>query len=274
MPNVTDLLKHLILALDPETRDNIALVGGQALWIWGTYYLLDEMTGEEIAYLTSNDIDFVGRNPEVDRCAEAWHQEPQRPAPFEPTPHTAIFLLDHDLEDRPLYDDEGERTEIIVDFLDHVHGLKDGELHKGLDSIILDDDFRPRLLTPALCLKSRYHNIHSLHYGADRIPREIVRARLATNATKYYLLDLLEDPASKRKALNWANVILDLAVSSVGIQMCVKHGLEPLDAIPEAHAGFGDKFATGHYAAMCEKITKKRNSYHKRLKSPGHDQKA
>ena len=104
LPDVTHLLKDLYHALDPDTRDRIGLVGGQALWVWGTYYLLDEMTGEERASLASHDIDFLGRTPEIDRCAEAWHQHPERPSPFEPTPHTAIFLLDHDLEDRPLFD--------------------------------------------------------------------------------------------------------------------------------------------------------------------------
>lgn len=265
MPDVNHLLKDLYHALDPETRQNIALVGGQALWIWGTYYLLDEMTGEERAYLASDDIDFLGRNPEIDQCAKAWHQEPHRPDPSDPTPHTAIFLLDHDLEERPLFDSKGERTEITVDFLNHVHGLKELELKNGFDALILEDDFRPRLLTPALCLKSRYHNLYSLPYGPDRKPREIVRANLAANATRYYLLDLLEHHKTKRKALKWANVVLDLANSPPGIQMSVKHGLEPLNSIPEKHAGFGDKFTSGHYAAMFEKIMRKRASYQRRL---------
>ena len=55
MPDVNTLLKDRYQALDPETRSRIALVGGQALWVWGIHYLLDEMTGKEYTFLASND---------------------------------------------------------------------------------------------------------------------------------------------------------------------------------------------------------------------------
>ena len=265
------LLRELIQALDPETRNSIALVGGQALSIWGLHYLINELTGEEFAHLSSIDIDFLGRSPEVVRCAAAWHQQPTQPSPFDSTPHTAIFLLDHDLYGQPLFDQGGNRTKITVDFLDHVHGVPDKELLHGMDVIVLDDDYQLRLLTPALCLKSRYHNLHSLPYGPKRLPREIVRARLAANVTRAYLIDLLEHPENLRRALDWSKIVVNLALSHAGIQVSVKYGLEPLDAIPEAHRGFSDDFRNKYFTAMKEKIARKRESYLKRLSSSPED---
>jgi hypothetical protein len=78
------------------------------------------------------------------------------------------------------------------------------------------------------------------------------------------MIDLLE-AGEQRRALRWANILLDTCISNFAIQMCVKHELEPLHAIPEHHAGFGPLFANGHYAAMREKIMRKRASYQKRL---------
>ncbi len=257
------LLRDLFLRLDQETRDQITIIGGQALSIWAYHYLIDEISGEEQAFLTSNDLDFLGRRPQIERCARAWNTDFEIPDPSDPTPNTGLICIDHDLDQNPILNEQGENTELLVDFLDHVHGIPNRELAKGVDTIILDDEYRPRILTPALCLKSRLYNLYSLHYPQEQIPRERVRAQLAARSTRKYITDLLE-VGETRRALDWTNIILDVCCSSWGVQMSVKHDIEPLEAIPENHGGFGDKFQHLHYAAVIEKITGKRDSYRAR----------
>lgn len=264
MPDLEKLLKDLYGALDADTQSQIAVIGGQALSIWANHYLLDELTGSERACLASDDLDFLGRKPEVIRCAEAWNTDYAVPKPFDNTPNSGVILIDHDMGNQPLLDENGEPLRVIIDFLPSVHGVSDKEAVNGFDELVFDD-FRMRLLTPALCLKSRMFNIYSLHYSDALIQREIVRIKLAATATKYYLLDLLEDPSNKRKAIKWANLILDTCLTSWGVRLAVKYGIEPLDAIPEQHWGFGESFQEGHFAAMREKILKKRASYKARL---------
>ncbi len=266
-------LRDLFLRLDQHTQDEIVIIGGQALSIWAYHYLFDEITGEEEAFLTSNDLDFIGRRPNIERCAEAWNTDYQIPDAFNPTPNSGLICIDHDLDKNPLLDEHGEKAELIVDFLEHVHGVPDNELAKGVDIVCIDDKFHPRILTPALCLKSRIRNLYSLAYTQEQIPRERVRAQLAARVTQKYIIDLLESN-EQRRALGWANNVLKLCASPCGVQMSVKHGLEPLEAIPESHQGFGDKFKNRHYKAMLEKITRKRRSYQDRLSAlSGHAEK-
>lgn len=266
MPDLEQLLKDLIQALDADTQSRIAIIGGQALSIWAYHYLLDELTGEEFAYLASDDLDFLGQRPEIEKCAEAWHVQAAYPDAFDPTPNSGLLLLDHDLRGNPILNEEGNRREIVIDFLPLIHGVGDNELANGFDRILLDEQeqYAPRILTPVLCLKSRLKNLYSLHYADELLPRERVRARLAARVVRNYLLALLETPGQKRKALKLVNWLLDMYAESWCIQVAVRHDLDLFEAIPEKHIGFGERFYPDHYTAMRKKILAKRNSFRER----------
>lgn len=253
LPDIERLSEALISRLDPDTRDNIIVVGGQALRMWAFHYLIDEMTAEEQGNVTSDDLDFLGRKPEVIKCGQAWNVEPHFPDLADPTPNTGLIAID-----------AGEDEPFVIDFLAHLHGIKDNELLKGADTFLLGDDLSVKVLTPFLCLKSRIANLEGLHYPPWQVEREKIRITIATRTLRYYLIDLLE-AGEQRKALNWSKQLLDLCHSSIGIRACVSHNLldekDPLSAIPAQHAGFDPRFQTGHYAAMVEKIRYKRASY-------------
>ncbi len=259
------LLYRLVSSLDEETRNTIAIIGGQALRIWADRYLAGSLSDSEESFLSSDDLDFLGRKHDVRRCAEAWKARANYPLPGDATPQTGLILLDEVPEEHtPLLDDNGRPRPLIVDFLPDVHGVPESYLRRGLDSLALEGGFEVKILTPALCLTSRLHNLHSLHYSAARIARERVRIRVAARVAREYLIELLE-AGEKRRALRWANIILDTCAQSFAVQMSVKHNLDLLDAIPEKHMGFGPYFHQKHYSAMAEKIRRKRESYQQRL---------
>jgi hypothetical protein len=260
LPSLEQLLKELLRALDPATRAHLAIIGGQALSLWAYRYLLDELTGEEVAFLASDDLDFLGRMPAIQRCADAWHVDYELPEPFDNTPNTGLIRLHRDLADNLLLDESGVQNPVLIDFLGSVHGINDRELNKGLDTFDFGDGLTIQVLTPALCLQSRLMNLCTLGYPETLVARERVRVRLAASSTKRYLLDMLEDPCARKKALFWANLVLDLGKGSCGVRMAVIHGVDLLAAIPEKHPGFGSHFPS-HFAAVRGKILMKRASY-------------
>ncbi|MFC4701507.1 hypothetical protein ACFO4O_15195 [Glaciecola siphonariae] len=61
----------LLSVIPQELADRLVLIGGQALLIWGEYYLIDRLTGEQFESLASDDLDFMGRTPEVIDCTSS-----------------------------------------------------------------------------------------------------------------------------------------------------------------------------------------------------------
>lgn len=263
-PDLEQLLKDLIQALDAETQARIAIIGGQALSIWASHYLLDELTGEELAYLASDDLDFLGRRPEIEKCAAAWNVSPIYPDASSVSPNSGIIFIDHDLSNNLLTDEHGNPVTVMVDFLPFVHGVPDSELEKGFDKLILDGHAL-RILTPVLCLKSRLKNLYSLHYATGLIERERIRIGVAARVVRQYILDMLSDPVNRRKALRLVNMLLRMFAESWCVNIAVKYNFVLFDAIPATHTGFGDRFLSGHYLAMRRKIEEKRARLRQRL---------
>lgn len=48
----------------------LIIVGGQSLTLWARQYLIDEMTGEDVAFVTSNDLDFIGNIDSIAYCSQ------------------------------------------------------------------------------------------------------------------------------------------------------------------------------------------------------------
>ena len=52
------------------TDYGLVIVGGQSLTLWARQYLIDEMTGEDVGFVTSDDLDFIGKPNSIDYCAQ------------------------------------------------------------------------------------------------------------------------------------------------------------------------------------------------------------
>jgi len=80
----------LLSVIPQELADRLILIGGQALLLWGEYYLIDKLTGKQLESLASDDLDFMGRKPEVEDCANAWHGEARLPDIDDHTPQSKV----------------------------------------------------------------------------------------------------------------------------------------------------------------------------------------
>ena len=64
--------ERLLSKLPQDLADRIVLIGGQALLLWAEHYLIDQLTGLQSESLSSDDLDLMGRRPEVIECARIW----------------------------------------------------------------------------------------------------------------------------------------------------------------------------------------------------------
>ncbi|MBA1250362.1 hypothetical protein [Pseudomonas luteola] len=216
---VKERLADIYRAAEREVVDNYGLVvvGGQALTLWARQYLLNELTGEEAHFVTSDDIDLVGKPGAVEHCEARLKIAFRRATMDDNTPNIGIAEIVWD-EDRT----------IVVDILDKIAGVKEKLLYKHLESVVIDD-VRVTLIDPVICLQSRLYNLYA-PWCSDH-QRESVRVRLAINASRHYLTDLLNEGgyADIRPHIK---IIRDLALSQQGKNAFYDYELDILDAIP------------------------------------------
>lgn len=197
----------------------LVIVGGQSLTLWARQYLIDEMTGKDVAFVTSDDLDFVGNLQSIDYCQRVMG-----------VPFRRATIDDNTVNIAAAYIDWVDGKEIIVDILelDSVGGAPKKEIFRYL--AVLDiEGTSVAVIDPITCLKSRLFNLYA--YWEARPQREFVRVKLALRASYHYLQDLLVHEGYRAIAEH-VRRIKALALTCLGKRVFVEHGLDVLDAIP------------------------------------------
>jgi len=197
----------------------LIVVGGQALTLWAGQYLLDELTGEEVGFVTSDDLDFIGNRLSIDYCEQALNLTFRRATLDDNTPNLAVAELLWDGDQR-----------IVIDILESIAGVTKKEIQSGLEAVELDG-VMVALIDPVTCLKSRLYNLFA-PWTADR-QREAIRVRLAARASNYYLRELLITQGEGFAAVRGQfRMIRDMALSTLGKRAYIEHGIDLLAALP------------------------------------------
>lgn len=201
------------------TDYGLVIVGGQSLTLWARQYLIDEMTGEDVGFITSDDLDFIGKPNSIDYCAQMMG-----------VPFRKAKMEDNTINIAAAYIDWVDGKEVIVDILemDSVGGAPKKEIFKYL-SVLDIEGVQVAVIDPITCLKSRLFNLFA--YWQDRPHRESVRVKIALRASNHYLRDLLVHEGY-RVISEHIRRIKALALTPFGKRVYVEYGIDVLDAIP------------------------------------------
>lgn len=206
-------------ALDEARQVGLILIGGQALSIWAKYYLLDEMTGQEILMSTSDDVDFYAAgNESIDFLERKLEEKFKRATLDDATPNIAITQFDYDGE------------VVTVDVLGGVAGVERHHLADGLLTVSpFESGVEVLLIDPLCCLRSRLYNLFA--YFTRNKERECIRVELAIRACKLFLQELYEDEQFEgiRQKLK---DIKKIAKSDEGMKAYLDYGIDILRALP------------------------------------------
>jgi hypothetical protein len=219
----------------------LVIVGGQSLTLWARQYLIDEMTGEDVAFVTSDDLDFIGKPNSIDYCARVMG-----------VPFRKAKMEDNTINIAAAYIEWIDGKEVIVDILemDSVGGASKKEILKYLT--VLDiEDVQVAVIDPITCLKSRIFNLFA--YWQDRPHRESVRVKIALRASNHYLRDLLVHDGY-RAISEQIRRIKALALTSLGKRIYVEYGIDVLDAIPYDPALFPAAYLNRERPYMLQQI--------------------
>jgi hypothetical protein len=206
--------------------DAVVLVGGQAINYWLSRYRSREPSLEQLALVTSDDVDFCGTQDDALRMARAIAGSSVKMVGVEArAAATAIVAFT---------DTQG--VERQIDFLRTVHGLDVQTIREtAIEVELVDRDDKPtgillRVLHPVLCLVSRFHNTHS--FPKYQEARGLRQARAAIGIAKGFLKDLC-DAGKIRDAHRSINVIGELACCPEGRAVFELFQLDAFEAIPD-----------------------------------------
>lgn len=137
------------------------------------------MTGEDVGFVTSDDLDFIGKPNSINYCA-----------PVMVVPFRKAKMEDNTIDIAAAYIDWIDGKEVIVDILemDSVGDAPKKETFKYL-SVLDIEGVQVAVIAPITCLKSRLFNLFA--YWQYRPHRESVRVKIALRASSHYLRDLL-----------------------------------------------------------------------------------
>lgn len=235
-------IKDIYRSREREAVDQYGLivVGGQALSLWAREYLLDEMTGEEIEFSHSDDLDFIGRaRAAVDFCEERLNVRFRRATLDDNTPNLAAAEI--------VWDDG---RKLVIDILDAVAGVDSKDIHKYLESVFLDG-IRVAIIDPVSCLQSRLFNLYAP--WCSNHERESVRTRLAIRASNCYIRELLVEDGF-RAASPLLKRVQDLALSRLGKNAFYDYGLDLLEAMPIDPALLPKRFVEQHWPNIQKQV--------------------
>lgn len=218
----------------------LIVVGGQALSLWAREYLLDEMTGREVEFAHSDDLDFIGRSGNsIDHCESRLNVSFKRATLDDSTPNLALAEL--------VWDDG---RKLVIDIINAVAGVDTDDIYNYLESIFIDD-VRVAIIDPISCLQSRLHNLYAP--WCKDFHREVVRTQLAVRASNCYLRELLVDEGY-RQAAPLMKRVNDLALSSKGKDVFYDYGIDLLEALPIDPGLLPEKFIAESWPRVKQQV--------------------
>lgn len=220
----------------------MVIVGGQSIVAWALRYDI-QIPKTETPYLTQ-DVDFFAIAEDARWLAQRLNGRLVTAKLGEITPNAATLVITSI---------DGE-TDLFIDFLLSVLGLKDDEI-RGLAVPMQFGDHPPvHVLHPLLCLESRFENLYRL--SAKRDGNGITQAHVAIQIISSYLDDLLSQ-GDYRQAYKAAQRIMGYCCKPAALFCYATYGLDPVAAIqPEAFPN--PAFAEKNWPHLLAKVLRKR----------------
>lgn len=257
MLSVEQLALDFASLFSEEGTNKSVLVAGQALALWGVYYLSPSIPLEQLSPLTSRDIDFYNaRTSDVKKYAELvvdYLKEnnlkltEEYPSADRHTNNVGIWQIT----------DVASNESVIVDFLNYLSGIKQHEVEKpeNIEKMTIGQ-YTFQILSPTICLKARISNLLDLYpaiKSAEKIANEKERVKLAVKIVHQHLLEVAA--IDMRHAYNRAKQILEIAKSRLGKRLFKQENISVLDAIPKGI--FNENFYNFCLKDASEKMGKK-----------------
>jgi hypothetical protein len=226
-------------------QHQIVVIGGQAVALWYRQLSsLGYLPGDELAPLTSKDIDFRATRQTVARAAELLGGEARLPTIDDHTPSTGLILF---------LDSDGQTRQI--DFVDAPYGLKADDVVATAQHILLADaqgDVPAVLIHPQRLVESRVYNIIGLKQDSPHALRQARAAIACAGAFSRFILDA-EDPDQRTRAravLKLNERIYRFCLRGPARQFVRQTGMDPFDAIVNDHPALPEKFRTLRFPQM------------------------
>ena len=257
--------ERLLSKLPQDLADRIVLIGGQALLLWAEHYLIDQLTGLQSESLSSDDLDLMGRRPEVIECARIWGGEYRIPEMDDHSPQSGIVFLNNK---GTIEDSEA------VDFLPTVYGLTPKEVHAHSDKMRFgENEVVVKVMSPPLCLKSRIENLNGLHYGEEKAQREILRITSATSIIYHWLIDFCNNTEDHRPVAKAVTYRMDnILLSPSSIKICAKYSIDlscsfPLERLKSKYPPLVDEYLNRKLSEYESRLARRAKAIN-RLKQP------
>ncbi|MDP9663349.1 UNVERIFIED_ORG: hypothetical protein J2W16_001056 [Pseudomonas cremoricolorata] len=210
-------------------QHHLVIVGGQSLALWARQYLIDELTGEEVAFVTSDDLDFIGNSSSIEHCRQALKIDFRKASIEDNTPNLAIGLYEWQKDKR-----------LVVDILGEIAGVEEKVLLKNLSLIDLEG-VAIAVIDPVTCIQSRLANLFALWQSNPQ--REAIRTKIAIRAANCFIREILVHDGY-RAAAPVIRRAKRLALSDYGKRVFVEYGIDVFNAIPNDPAIFPALYST------------------------------
>ncbi|BCJ08178.1 hypothetical protein PRtIB026_A21450 [Pseudomonas sp. RtIB026] len=209
------------------TKHHLVIVGGQSLALWSRQYLIDELTGEEVGFVTSDDLDFIGKSSSIEHCQQALNIDFRKASIEDNTPNLAIGL----------YEWQKDKN-LVVDILGEIAGVEEKVLLKNLSFIDLEG-VAVAVIDPVTCVQSRLANLFALWQSNTH--REAIRTKIAIRAANCFIREILVHDGY-RAAATIIRRVKKLALSDYGKRVFVEYGIDIFSAIPHDPAIFPELY--------------------------------
>lgn len=256
-----ELLSAFATLLD---RHNAAIIGGQALNIWATYFY-EQAEKELVKYApyTSKDIDYYGSRRAAEALANALGGDVLIPGPDDQTPNTAVAIVDL----------AGRRR--MIDFLEVLAGVPHRIIRGRLATVDLDwpisdeADAYIRTLHPLPVLMSRAGNIVTLRRKDRRSIRQMQASIIILGEYFQERLNMVvnrgatnaERDDAHREAVDMAKALLEWVSRDQTARGVYEQGhgdpLAALDAVVD-HPGWDDRFLARELRPRLERVRVRR----------------
>jgi hypothetical protein len=227
-------VRALLDRLSP-VKDEIVLIGGQALNFWAERY---EQTSELFAAspYTSKDIDFYGGAAQVERCASLLGATHRVYTPSDATASAGYVTTTEGVQ---------------IDFVHSPKGLKPSEI------------MRRSVSFPSVRVMHPIHVMISRAANVVHIPRTDTHSLDQLRAARYVVREFIRRDVLQRGAIKFARKLneeaFDVVISDDGLTVWGQYAIDLFEAVlPDAE--LGERFTTIRYPQMRIRLTSLRAS--------------